>query len=179
MKTPAIIIATVAAASWAAPASARTADWATASNVARDILVSAALGVPAIKGDWHGDIEAGESLIAAGATTFALKELIHERRPDGSDRKSFPSGHTSIAFASAMTLEKRYGWQVGLPAFAMASFVGLARVRADKHYVHDVLAGGVVGTLSGFLLTSKRDDQVMLSPWAGYKTGGVSVALRF
>ena len=87
--------------------------------------------------------------------TFVLKELVHERRPDGSDNKSFPSGHTSVSSAAAATLEKRYGWKAGLPALAVASFVGLARVETDKHYVHDVLAGAAIGSISGFLLTSR------------------------
>ena len=78
-------------------------------------LVLAALGVPAVQGDWRGDLQAGGGMLAAGGTTWALKELIHERRPDRSDDRSFPSGHTSVSFAAAMTMEKRYGWRVGAP----------------------------------------------------------------
>ena len=138
----------------ASPATASPKGWADASDIGRNLLVGAALGVPAVQGDWHGDLEAGSSMLVAGGTTFALKELIHERRPDRSDDKSFPSGHTSVSFAAAASLEKRYGWEAGLPALLLASFVGVARVRADKHYVHDVLAGAVIGGASGFLLTA-------------------------
>ena len=108
-------------------------DWSKASSVGRDLLVGAALGVPVGQGDWRGELQTGASLLAAGGTTFVLKELVHERRPDGSDDKSFPSGHTSVSFAAAASLEKRYGWKAGLPALALASFVGRARVKADKH----------------------------------------------
>ena len=153
--------------------------WGTASSVGRDALVAAALGVPAVQGDWHGDLQAGESMLAAGGATWVLKELVHERRPDRSDDRSFPSGHTSVSFAAAATLEKRYGWRAGLPAFAVAAFVGAARVQADKHYVHDVLAGAVIGTASGFLLTSRHDARVQLTPWAGYRGGGLNIAMRF
>jgi len=161
------------------PAVAGHGSWAKASSVGRDLLVGAALGVPAVQGDWRGDLQATESLLAAGGTTFVLKELIHERRPDGSDNKSFPSGHTSVSFAAAATLEKRYGWKAGLPALAVASFVGLARVQADKHYVHDVVAGAAIGSISGLLLTSRHDDRVQLTPWSARGGGGVDVALRF
>jgi membrane-associated phospholipid phosphatase len=161
------------------PAIAGHHGWAKASSAGRDLLVAAALGLPAAQGDWHGDLEAGGSMLVAGGTTYALKELVHERRPDGSDDRSFPSGHTSVSFAAAATLEKRYGWKSGLPAVAVASFVGLARVEADKHYVHDVLAGAAIGSVSGFLLTGRYDDRVQLVPWAARHGGGFDMAWRF
>lgn len=153
--------------------------WDRASGVARDALVGAALGVPAVQGDWRGDLQAGGSIAAAGGGTFVLKELIHERRPDGSDDRSFPSGHTSVSFAAAASLEKRYGWHAGLPAVLVASFVGLARVEASKHYVHDALAGAAIGTFSGALLASRRDNTVRLTPWSSPGGGGVNLAMRF
>ena len=140
----------------ATPAAAAPRDWATASNVGRDALVIAALSVPAIKGDWHGDVLAGASLLSAEGVTVALKQLVHERRPDGSGDDSFPSGHTAVSFAAAAAMEKRYGWKIGLPAFGVAAFVGASRVAADKHYVHDVLAGAAIGGAAGWLLTSRR-----------------------
>lgn len=163
----------------AAPAQAGPGAWATASDIGRDALVVAALGAPAIRGDWRGDAQAGASLLAAGGATFTLKELIHERRPDGSDDRGFPSGHTSISFAAAATMEKRYGWKLGLPAFAVATFVGASRVAADKHYVHDVLAGAAIGGAAGWLLTSRRDERVRLLPWAAHRGGGLTVAARW
>lgn len=172
-------IATGVAAAAPFPALAGNKGWAKASDAGRNLLVVAALGVPAVQGDWHGDLQAAESLAAAGGVTFGLKELIHERRPDGSDNKSFPSGHTSMSFAAVSTLENRYGWKAGLPALIVASFVGFARVEADKHYTHDVLAGAAIGTIGGFLLTRKRSDRVMLAPWSTHGGGGLDVALRF
>ena len=161
------------------PAIASSHDWARASSIGRDLLVGAALGIPAVKGDWRGELQAGASLVAAGGTTFALKDLVHERRPDGSDAKSFPSGHTSVSFAAAATLENRYGWQAGVPALVVASLVGLARVQADKHYVHDVVAGAAIGSISGLLLTSRHDDRVKLTPWSAHGGGGIDVAAHF
>lgn len=162
-----------------APAPANDKGWARASDVGRDALVVAALGVPAVQGDWSGLAQAGGSVAAAGGATWVLKELVHERRPDGSDDRSFPSGHTSVSFASAATLEKRYGWRAGFPAFAVASFVGVARVEGRKHYWHDVVVGAALGTASGFLLTNERDRGVRLTPWADRKGGGLALAARF
>ncbi|HNR78204.1 MAG TPA: phosphatase PAP2 family protein, partial [Parvularculaceae bacterium] len=100
-------------------------------------------------------------------------------RPDGSDDRSFPSGHTSVSFAAAATLTNRYGWKVGLPAHALAAFVGASRVKARKHHVSDVLVGAAIGELSGFLITSKLNDNVAIIPWADAEGGGVLVTGRF
>lgn len=161
------------------PAVASDKGWSDASSVGRDVLVAAALGVPAVQGDWAGDLQAGGSMLLAGGVSYGLKELVHERRPDGSDNKSFPSGHAAVSFAAAASLENRYGWKVGLPAFALASFVGAARVEARKHHWYDVAAGAAIGSGSGFLLTRKRNDGVRLIPWADSGGGGLVFAARF
>jgi membrane-associated phospholipid phosphatase len=163
----------------ASPAEASKRGWARASDVSRDLVVGFSLALPAYHGDWRGLGTTGLALGVTGAATAGLKYAIPETRPDGSDRKSFPSGHTSLSFAAAASLHKRYGWQAGLPAYALASFTGLARVKADKHYVHDVLAGAALGTAGGWLLNSKRNDKVEWLPWAEHKGGGVSVSMRF
>lgn len=173
------MLAAAVAASAPTVASASDHGWDRASSIGRDALVAAALGVPAVQGDWRGDLEAGASILAAGGATYVLKETIHERRPDGSDNRSFPSGHTATSFAAAATLENRYGWKAGLPAFLAASFVGLARVEANKHYVRDVVAGAAIGSISGFLLTSQHDQRVKLTPWAALDGGGIDLAVRF
>jgi len=174
-----ILIPAIAALALPAPAHASDSGWATASDVGRDALVITALGLPAVKGDWQGDKQAAFSIGAAFAVTAALKETIHEERPDGSDNKSFPSGHTSASFAAAATLEKRYGWEIGLPAHAVAAFVGVARVEANKHFVHDVIAGAAIGEASGWLLTRRKNDKVQWLPWGDAHGGGVTVAMRF
>jgi membrane-associated phospholipid phosphatase len=169
----------VAAGIMAQPVQASDKGWDDASSVARDILVAAALGVPAVQGDWNGALQAGGSMVVAGGATYALKKAFPETRPDRSDRQSFPSGHTSVAFAAAATLENRYGWEAGLPAHLAAIFVGVARVKARKHHWYDVVAGSAVGEISGLLITRKRDDSVQFFPWADHKAGGIAVAARF
>ena len=162
------------------PACARnTKAWGDASSIGRDALVVAALGLPAIEGDWRGDLEAGGSMVAAFGIAEGLKAAFPERRPDDSDDKSFPSGHASVSFAAAASLQNRYGWKVGLPAQLVAAFVGLGRVEARKHHWYDVAAGAAIGEASGFLVTSKRDDAVRILPWGDTSGGGAAITMRF
>src|SRR5439155_24240523 len=100
------------------------------------------------------------SMGSAFLLTAGLKEAFPEWRPDHSDRKSFPSGHTSISFAAAASLQNRYGWKVGLPAQLVATFVGVSRIEARKHHWYDVAVGAGVGDASGFLLISRHDSKV-------------------
>ena len=132
------------------------AAWNSASNVGRTSVAVVALGLPALDGDWRG---AKQSLLAMGSAslvTGALKYSIRERRPDGSNNHSFPSGHTSLSFAAAASIDQRFGWKAGIPAHLVAGFVGLARVKADKHYWHDVAVGAAIGEVAGRLLVDKR-----------------------
>ncbi|HNS86941.1 MAG TPA: phosphatase PAP2 family protein [Parvularculaceae bacterium] len=163
----------------AAPAQAGDEAWDDAGTAGRLVLVAAALGVPAAQGDWKGDLQAAASMGVASLATTGLKETFPRMRPDGSDDRSFPSGHTSVSFAAAATLTNRYGWKVGLPAHALAAFVGASRVKARKHHVSDVLVGAAIGELSGFLITSKLNDNVAIIPWADAEGGGVLVTGRF
>lgn len=163
----------------ATPAAASDKDWATASDITRDALVLVALGVPIAKGDKDGTFQAAGSLAVTAGTSYVLKSTIDEQRPDLSGNDSFPSGHTSVSFAAAATLQKRYGWKVGLPAHLAAGFVGVARVEAHKHYWKDVIAGAAIGEVAGMLITRKHDSNVQVFPWAASDGGGVVLAARF
>jgi membrane-associated phospholipid phosphatase len=161
------------------PAFASTDDWDKASDIGRAGLVVAALGAPVVQGDWEGGKEAVFSIGAAYAVTRGLKWAIHEERPDGSGDDSFPSLHASTSFAAAATLQRRYGWKVGIPAHAVATFVAVARVKADKHFTHDVIIGAAIGEAAGLLLTSPANENVQWLPWGNTKGGGATVAIRF
>lgn len=154
-------------------------DWSRASTAGLDALIATALIAPAIQEDWNGDIQAGSSMAAAALVTTGLKEAFPEVRPDGSNRRSFPSMHTSVAFSAAATLQNRYGWEIGVPAQVVASFVGLARVKAHKHHWYDVAAGAAVGELSGFLITSKYTSDVRIVPWGDSQGAGLAMAMKF
>lgn len=153
--------------------------WDTASSIGVYSLIAASVGYPLVTGDTNGALQAGGSVAAAEAAAYGLKKAFPEWRPDHSDRQSFPSGHTSGAFAAATSIFIREGDGAGIPALAVATFVGLARVKADKHHWYDVVAGAAIGTGSGFLITRSRNRQVAMIPWGDTKSGGVTVAMNF
>mgnify|MGYP000032355680 CR=1 FL=1 len=169
------------AATMTSPAYANSQDdWATASDIGAYGLTAIAIGVPLAKGDEHGALQAGGSYAAAQISAFTLKRVFPETRPDGSDRKSFPSGHTATAFASAASIYERQGPKMGIPALAVAGMVGVARVKADKHHWYDAVAGAGIGLASGLLITRKPSEKgVAIVPWGDTKSGGISFAMRF
>ena len=163
----------------AQPAEASDKAWDKASDVGRDVLVIAALGVPLVHRDVEGIGSAVVSQAATKVVTSRLKDWTNTVRPDESDNRSFPSGHASASFAAAATLHKRYGWKYGAPAYAVATFVGGARVAAHKHFVRDVFAGAALGTAGGWLLTRKQNEDVQWVPWASTKGAGVTIQARW
>lgn len=87
----------------------------------------------------------------AGILTFGLKQSTGYLRPDGSNRQSFPSGHTSFAFAGAGVLDHEFGRTsvlIPIAGYAMAGTTGYLRMVNDKHWISDVLVGAGIGLLS-------------------------------
>jgi len=78
------------------------------------------------------------------AATYGLKYSIEAERPNGGS-ESFPSGHTASAFMGAEFIRKEYGNGWGLPAYAVAGWVGYSRVESGNHYWRDVLGGALIG----------------------------------
>ncbi len=82
---------------------------------------------------------------------YTAKNIIGRERPDISDNQSFPSMHTSTAFVAAEFLHQEYKdksiW-ISIGGYAMASFVGVARVYNNEHWLSDVVTGAGIGILS-------------------------------
>ena len=154
-------------------------NWETFSDVGTFGLVVTALALPAYKDDWEGFKQAGYSVVTATGVSSVVKSQIDAERPDNSGNDSFPSRHTANAFAAATTLDIRYGWKIGLPAYGIATLVGIGRVQADKHYWEDVLAGALIGSLSGWAFTDSFDDSVKVVPWAGRYGAGLTVSINW
>lgn len=84
-------------------------------------------------------------------TTQALKKTTHIWRPDHSNDKSFPSGHTATAFVGAHMLFKEYKDQniwIASSGYLVAASTGIFRMLNNKHWLSDVLAGAGIGILS-------------------------------
>jgi len=138
---------------------------------------------------WHGT----EAVLVANGLTMFLKGVLGRARPfvsndsnprdfrfaggfGESERQSFPSGHTSTAFAAAaaVTSEIRRLHPKALPYVAVvmyggATLVGLSRMYHNKHWASDVALGAAVGTFSGLKVVryshahpDNKVDRVML-----------------
>jgi membrane-associated phospholipid phosphatase len=88
---------------------------------------------------------------------------------------SFPSGHASATFASATVLARRWGWHAGVPAFAVATFVGATRLQ-NLHHLSDVTFGAALGIASG-LAINMPSRRTTVSPIVGPGVAGVTIGI--
>lgn len=97
----------------------------------------------------------GEALMATFAYTSVLKLVVERDRPPAFSNKespfnqSFPSGHTSTAFATAGSLMASAGPWVGIPTLALAGLTGYSRIQQRAHFTGDVLFGAILGYTMG------------------------------
>jgi membrane-associated phospholipid phosphatase len=104
---------------------------------------------------------AATTLVVVSAATWGIKYAVRRVRPftthpdlikmSSGGGPSFPSGHTSSAFATATSLSLSYPkWYVVIPAYLYAGTVGVSRIVLGVHYPSDVLAGAAVGIGSAY-----------------------------
>jgi membrane-associated phospholipid phosphatase len=108
------------------------------------------------------------SAIAAGIVGPVSKIVVGRARPNAGDgpdsfspfssNASFPSGHTTQAFAVASVVAAHDGrlW-VDVVSYGLAGSVGLARIHEDAHWASDVLAGAILGTVVGNAVVKVND----------------------
>ena len=92
---------------------------------------------------------ATSAIIANGLCTYGIKFITGRIRPDGANRRSFPSGHTSSSFLAATIADDLYGSKIGVPAYLLAGLTGLSRIHDNKHYLSDVIFGASLGIALG------------------------------
>lgn len=104
--------------------------------------------------------------------------------PNGLRNFSFPSGHTTAAFTTAAVFSREFEtpW-VTVPAYALATGVGISRLALQKHWTSDVLVGAVLGQSIGSLVM-RRDQRenhqsVSWTPWISPDVVGLSFARSF
>ncbi len=142
------------------------------------------------------------SLIATGMITPVIGTLVGRERPTEEqgayafhpfEGRSFPSGHSTQAFAVASVIATSYDqFWVKATAYGAATMTAWQRVRRGKHFPTDVVAGAAIGTLVGHsvvhfnrkLRSGEKEPEatgtrLTLVPVLGGGTYGVSATLDF
>ena len=112
----------------------------------------------------NASYDIAQVFLVSAVYTTSFKYATHRLRPDGSDYLSFPSGHTSNAFAWATVANHHYGPKLGIPSFAFATLIGVGRMELNVHYLTDVLAGATLGYLTGRTVIRRDSEPVPGSP---------------
>jgi membrane-associated phospholipid phosphatase len=117
-----------------------------------------------------------QAQLMAEGLTMMFKQTTRRSRPEGTGF-SFPSGHTTVTFASATVLQRHFGWKAGLPAYAVASYVAASRVEMKRHYLSDVAFGAALGIVAGRTVPIGHGRSLMLTPMASPSGAGAQFTL--
>ena len=165
------------------------------------------LGVGLIGGDKKSTetaVLASSAMLQSGILVTFLKGIFGRQRPfwaDGVDHwsgpvgffkrfgsgqsgryDSFPGGHSITAFSLATVLAMQYRKSVWVPivAYSVATGVGLSRVTENKHWLSDVLVGGVIGHVIGRLVVRNHRSRYDVPPPTGDAAGfPLSISISF
>lgn len=125
------------------------------------------------------------SIAAAAICTYGIKQAVGRYRPEDSpndtdvyspfsSHDSFPSGHSTLAFAAAAALDRETSsrWVPAI-AYPLAGLVGWSRLYERKHWPSDVVAGAAIG----FGVAWKTED--VLRPRVNKAAGTTGARLEF
>ncbi len=134
------------------------------------------------------------SVIAGGIIAPILKFSVGRVRPAQADHtfqfkpfsgnESFPSGHTTQAFAVASVIAAHYDqwWVQGL-SYGLAGVVGYSRIEQNAHYASDVVAGAIIGTVVGRAVVHRHDQPkpgaVAIAPYYDSHASGLMFSKDF
>lgn len=156
------------------------------------MYMAEALGVQAENHWFDQSKNAVLSLLLTQLVTTGMKVSIDKERPNGFNNEAFPSGHTSLAFASATVLFEEFKNTEPLLAYsgyAFALTTGYLRIAKNRHWSSDVILGSAVGIAITKLVYHldhlfawnpfKRSEKLVFFPKLDAEGAGLYVALRF
>lgn len=148
----------------AAPKPSQHLRWAEFASGKGSLLYGAAgTLLPLTKGGRDDALRVADSVLTASLATLALKSFIHEQRPDGSDYKSFPSEHSTAAFAIA-TMQAHFHPNQALLWYTGATAIAVSRVKLRRHRWRDVVAGAAIGVATS-RIEIRQSRGLLLSPF--------------
>ena len=136
----------------------------------------------------------GTASLIMGSTATTMKKLTTIERPDSSNKLSFPSGSTAIAFMGAEFLYQEYKevsiWY-GISGYLVATGTGFLRLHNNKHWFTDVVTGAGIGILSTkiaywihphvkkTLFKDKKEISGLVMPFHNGKEYGLALSMSF
>ena len=151
--------------------------------------------VMGVKAENHWFDQTKNAAISMILTQFITKQMkanIDKERPDGTDFRAFPSGHTSIAFASATVLYEEFKDTSPILAYsgyAFATATGYLRVAKNKHWVSDIVMGSALGIAVTKLVYHfdylfawnpfKQSEKLLITPKLDAEGAGVGLVFLF
>ncbi len=149
-------------------------------DVVQILLPVGAFGTTYLYDDREGRIQFIKSLGTSTLTVHTIKWVAAKHRPgQEGNTTSFPSGHTQAAFSGAAFFQTRYGYKWGIPAYTLATLVGLSRIQAEKHFADDVIAGAGIAMLSNWYFTTPYSESVAILPSFGKDHIGITAFARW
>ncbi len=153
----------------------------------------------------------GESMLYSFGVKYLFKAFISRKRPyvyredtssellsDQDAINSFPSGHTTMAFTSAVFTsyvfclsnpESKFKIPFWISTLSLAGLTGALRISSGSHFLSDVIAGAAIGSFFGFLIPylhlNRSNDKTMRGTNNGLNITllpegfGISVNLSF
>jgi len=134
------------------------------------------------------------SLIASGFIAPTLKLAAGRTRPSGTNdpyrfrpftnHNSFPSGHTTQAFAVATVIASHYpAWWVQVLSYGSAGLVGYCRLEQNEHFASDVVVGALIGWSVARSVVKHNDEaksaRFTFVPYSDGRSSGILLVKSF
>ena len=124
---------------------------ATQAYITSAVIFEAAKFLTGRQRPYYYDPESNTNSPAWHGPFYQFKKDANGNKPDSYSYTSFPSGHTTLAFAAVTVYAMEYSDRPLVPilSYSFASLVGLSRITENKHWSSDVFIGAILGHLIG------------------------------